>query len=92
MNTNTFLVFAAAFAAAIHSTNAQLIINGGFETPDTPTYIDVRAGQNTIAPWVVGLHSVDVGDAALNGFISGPAFEGAQMLDLNGLERGRLTQ
>ena len=50
MKTNTFLVLAAAFAAAIHSTNAQLIINGGFETPDTPTYILINAGQNTIAP------------------------------------------
>lgn len=78
--------------AAIHSTNAQIIINGGFETPDTPTYVQINAGQNTIAPWVVGLHSVDVGDAVGNGFIVGPAFEGAQFLDLNGLQRGRLTQ
>ena len=78
--------------AAIHSTNAQLIINGGFETPDTPTYMQINAGQNTIAPWVVGLHSVEVGDAVGNGFITGPAFEGAQFLDLNGHQRGRLTQ
>jgi hypothetical protein len=78
--------------AAIHSTNAQLIINGGFETPDTPTFVQINAGQNTIAPWVVGLHSVEVGDAVGNGFITGPAFEGAQFLDLNGLQRGRLTQ
>ena len=92
MKTTTFLVFAAAFAAAIHSTNAQLIINGGFETPDTPTYIQINPGENTIAPWVVGLHSVEVGDAVGNGFITGPAFEGAQMLDLNGLGRGQLTQ
>jgi hypothetical protein len=92
MKTNTFLVFATAFAAAIHSTNAQLIINGGFETPDTPTYIRIGAGQNTIAPWVVGLDSVEVGDAVGNGFIVGPAFEGAQFLDLNGTGRGRLTQ
>jgi hypothetical protein len=88
MKTNTFLVFAAAFAAAIHSTNAQLIINGSFETPDTPTYMYINAGQNTLAPWVVGSHSVEVGDAVGNGFITGPAFEGAQMLDLH----GRLTQ
>ena len=92
MKTNTFLVLAAAFAAAIHSTNAQIIINGGFETPDTPTYIWIGAGQRTIVPWVVGLHSVDVGDALGNGFLVGPAFEGAQFLDLNGTGRGRLTQ
>lgn len=76
----------------VHSTNAQLIINGGFESPDTPTYIDISAGQNTIAPWVVGLHSVQVGDADGNGVIFGPAFEGAQFLDLNGTGLGRLTQ
>ena len=92
MKTKAFLVFAAAFAAAIYSTNAQLIINGGFETPDTPTYIRIGAGQNTIAPWVVGLNSVEVGDAVGNGFLVGPAFEGAQSLDLNGTGRGRLTQ
>ena len=88
MKTNTFLVFAAAFAAAIHSTNAQLIINGSFETPDTPTYMYIYAGQNTLAPWVVGSHSAEVGDAVGNGYITGPAFEGVQMLDLH----GRLTQ
>jgi len=88
MKTNTFLVFAAAFAAAIHSTNAQLITNGGFETPDTRTYMYIYAGQNTLAPWVVGSPYVEVGDAVGNGYITGPAFEGAQMLDLH----GRLTQ
>src|SRR5215468_1258846 len=88
MKTNTFLVFAAAFAAAIHSTNAQLIINGSFETPDTPTYMYIYAGQNTLAPWVVGSPYVEVGDAVGKGFITGPAFEGVQMLDLH----GRLTQ
>lgn len=92
MKTNTFLVFTAAFAVAVHPTNAQLIVNGGFETPDTTGLVTINAGQNTIAPWVVGLHSVDVGDAVGNGFIVGPAFEGAQFLDLNGLQRGRLTQ
>lgn len=92
MKKHTFLVFAMAVAAAIHPTNAQLIINGGFESPDTPNYIGIKAGQNTIAPWVVGLHSVEVGDAVGNGFLIGPAFEGGQTLDLNGLQRGRITQ
>ena len=73
--------------AAIHSTNAQLIINGSFETPDTATYMYIYAGQTTLAPWVVGSPYVEVGDAVGNGFITGPAFEGVQMLDLH----GRLT-
>src|SRR5262249_39045399 len=88
MKTNTFLVFAAAFAAAIHSTNAQLIINGSFETPDTPTYMYIYVGQNTLAPWVVGSPYGEGGHARGNGFIPGPAFEGPQMPD----PHGRLTQ
>ena len=92
METNIFLVFAAAFAAAIHPTNAQLIVNGGFETPDTPVYLHISAGQNTIAPWVVGLHSVEVLDGAGTTLITGPAFEGGQFLDLTGTGRGRITQ
>ena len=73
---------------AVHSTNAQLIINGSFETPDTATYMYIYAGQTTLAPWVVGSPYVEVGDSVGNGFITGPAFEGVQMLDLH----GRLTQ
>ena len=92
MKTNTSLVFTVAIAAGICSANAQLIINGGFEAPDTPSVLVINAGQNTIAPWVVGMHSVEVGDAIGNGWVTGPAFEGAQFLDLNGLGRGRLTQ
>jgi hypothetical protein len=85
-------IFQFTFVPAIHSTNAQILINGSYESPDTSTYIQINAGQNTIAPWVVGLHSVEVGDAVGNGFITGPAFEGAQFLDLNGLQRGQIAQ
>lgn len=88
MKTYAFLVFAAAFATGIPWANAQLISNGGFETPDTRTYMYIYPGQTTLAPWVVGSPYVEVGDAVGNGFITGPAFEGAQMLDLH----GRLTQ
>jgi hypothetical protein len=84
----TLLTVVAAFAAATHSSSASLIINGSFETPDTPTYTFIYPGNNTLAPWVVGLPYVEVGDAVGNGFITGPAFEGVQMLDLH----GRLTQ
>ena len=88
MKTITLLTVVAAFAAATHSANAELIINGSFETPDTPTYTYIYAGNNTLTPWVVGSPYVEVGDAVGNGFITGPAFDGAQMLDLH----GRLTQ
>jgi hypothetical protein len=83
---------AAIFQFTFVPVPRQLIINGGFETPDTSTYMQINAGQNSIAPWVVGLHSVEVGDAVGNGFITGPAFEGGQFLDLNGLQTGQITQ
>ncbi|MFN0128153.1 MAG: DUF642 domain-containing protein [Verrucomicrobiales bacterium] len=85
-------IFQFTFIPAISSPHPQLIINGGFEAPDTPTFVQINPGQDTIAPWVVGLHSVEVGDALGNGFITGPAFEGGQFLDLNGLQPGRITQ
>ena len=92
MKTNTSLVLAAVFAAAIHSSNAAIITDGGFETPVTSTFIAVSAGQNTISPWVVGLTGVDL-TSINNGFLVGPAFEGVQYIDLDGSPGpGRLTQ
>ena len=92
MKTNTFLVLAAVLATAIHSTDAAIITNGSFETPDTATFIYITAGQNTISPWVVGLTGVDLADVN-NGFVVGPAFEGTQYIDLDGSPGpGQLTQ
>ena len=81
----------AICSIAISSARAQLITNGGFETPDALTYLTVFAGQTTIAPWMVGLASVDVVDID-NGFTVGDAFEGLQYLDLDGAGAGQLTQ
>jgi hypothetical protein len=41
--------------------------------------VQINAGQNTIAPWVVGLHSVEVADAVGNGFLVGASFEGGSI-------------
>jgi hypothetical protein len=71
---------------------ANLIMDGGFESPDTPTFQAVNAGDPAIAPWVVGLVGVDVVDVN-NGFVAGPAFEGTQYLDLDGTPGpGQITQ
>lgn len=75
-------------AIAFTSTQAQ-IVNGSFETPDTVTYETVNAGETTLAPWVVGLTSVDLVDGAT----VGPAFDGTQYIDLDGTPGpGQLTQ
>ena len=81
----------AVSSIAISSARAQMIINGGFETPDALTYLTVFAGETTIAPWVVGGASIDVVDID-NGFTVGDAFEGLQYLDLDGAGAGQLTQ
>ena len=86
------IVFTTALAAALHSTSAAIITNGSFETPDTTTFIAISAGQNTLAPWVVGLTGVDLTDVN-NGFLVGAAYDGTQYIDLDGSPGpGSLTQ
>ena len=86
------LILLAISSIAISSASAQMIINGGFETPDTATFITINAGETTISPWVVGLVSVDLADVN-NGYIDGAAFDGTQYIDLDGTPGpGQLTQ
>ena len=87
----TSLILAVAFGAALHSSNAQIITNGSFETPDVPTFVTIAAGQTNIAPWVVNSGTVDVVDASF-GVSPSPAFQGQQYLDLDGISPGRVTQ
>ena len=80
-------------AAATSTPAANLLLNGGFEQPLTSTFVDVTAPDATTIPdWNVTAGSVDVVNAAGNGFDVGPAFEGAQYLDLNGTSAGTLSQ
>lgn len=88
------IVFALSVAAAALLPalgNAQLV-NGGFELPVQQTFTTYFAGDNSIPGWTVLAGSVDVGSAANNGFIVGPAAEGAQYLDLNGVSAGSIAQ
>lgn len=85
-------ILLAISSVAISSASAQLIANGSFETPDTPDFLTINAGETTISPWIVGLVSVDLGDVN-NGFVVGPAFDGTQYIDLDGTPGpGQLTQ
>ncbi|MEP6809573.1 MAG: DUF642 domain-containing protein [Chthoniobacterales bacterium] len=72
---------------------ADQIQNGGFEQPATSTFLDVVAPDNSSIPnWSVTAGSVDVVNAVGNGFDVGPAFAGAQYLDLNGFQAGTIAQ
>src|ERR1019366_5155861 len=72
---------------------ADQIVNGGFEQPTTATFTDVVAPDaSTIPGWTVMGGSVDVVNAVSNGYNVGPAFNGAQYLDLNGYAAGTIAQ
>jgi len=72
---------------------ANQIVNGGFEQPATATFTDVVAPDAaTIPGWTVTGGSVDVVNAADNGYDVGPAHAGAQYLDLNGYAAGTIAQ
>ena len=80
-------------AAATSTFAANLLLNGGFEQPLTSTFLDVTAPDAaTIPDWNVTAGSVDVVNAVGNGFDVGPAYEGAQYLDLNGTSAGTISQ
>jgi hypothetical protein len=75
------------------SAPAEQLINGGFEQPAVATFVTVTAPDAaTIPGWNVIGGTVDIANAAGNGFITGPAFGGAQYLDLNGTSAGDIRQ
>lgn len=76
------------------SASFELILDGGFESPaiNPASFLTVDAGQTTLAPWVVGLTSVDL-VSENGGNLIGPAYDGTQFLDLNGTPGpGQITQ
>jgi len=89
------LLIALLLLAGLLPAKAQSnsIANGGFEEPITPTFLEVVApNSTTITGWTVAAGTVDVVNAAGNGFDIGPAAAGAQYLDLNGTNAGTISQ
>ena len=90
-----FCIAACLFGAAAAANAASILVNGSFESPDVSGqpngFETVLAGQNTIAPWVVTMDSVDLLNTS-NPFIVGAAADGSQYVDLNGNNAGQLTQ
>jgi choice-of-anchor C domain-containing protein len=83
-------LFAGTFISTAH---ADQISNGGFETPATAAFSEITAPDNVSIPsWNVTNGSVDVVNAAGNGFDVGAANDGAQYLDLNGSSAGTISQ
>jgi choice-of-anchor C domain-containing protein len=73
--------------AASSPAKANLIVDGGFETPSIPTgFITLPAGNSTISPW-----TIDVGTIDLSSGTPG-TYEGLQFVDLDGTSPGQITQ
>jgi hypothetical protein len=73
--------------------SAEQLTNGGFELPTQTTFLTVTAPDAaTIPGWNVIGGTVDVANAVGNGFVTGPAYSGAQYLDLNGSSAGDIRQ
>ena len=68
---------------------ANLIVNGGFETPKVVAngIVEYGALNTALNPWVIVAGSVDL---VSNGFWA--AYEGNQSLDLNGSNSGTIVQ
>jgi choice-of-anchor C domain-containing protein len=92
MNRLCLLLAVLMIFLAAPSSNAGLIVNGGFENsiPRAPSdsFVTLFAVNSTsMAPWVIQSGSVDVVNT---GFW--PAYEGQQSLDLNGLSPATIVQ
>ena len=95
MKPNEFLSVLAASCVVSSACNAQLVTNGGFEAPAlTPSQfqtINVGAEPAGFA-WTVVSGNVDVAYPPIPPFVQFGALEGNQALDLNGTQRGAISQ
>jgi len=82
MRTTLFAAMALQASAAV--AQANLLVNGSFETPVIPpaTFFDFGIGGEPAGfAWTVTTNTVDI---VSNGFLGGTAFDGVQWLDLVG--------
>lgn len=80
-------VLALAAIACPPPAEANLIVNGGFETPGIPTgFVTLPAGNATLSPWVIDVGTVDLSSGTPG------TYEGLQFLDLDGTSAGQITQ
>jgi choice-of-anchor C domain-containing protein len=89
MNRSCALLALLIVGVAARPSHADLIVNGGFETPVAPvnSFTTLGAGSSAMAPWSIVSGSVDVIGANY-----WPAFQGVQSLDLNGNSAGTISQ
>jgi len=93
MKTNLVLltIFFAQFIV-IENANADLILNGGFESPPGGG-LNIGPGSEPAGMvWSVLSGTVDIGPLPFVPFVLYSAFEGTQILDLNGDQRGAIGQ
>ena len=75
---------------ACNAANADLIVNGGFESPSViGGNQQFNAGSNAIPGWAITGGSVDLVES---GSVLGNAHSGLQLIDINGASAGTIQQ
>ena len=90
---NLFSVAGAFAFLVISPARADLVTNGGFETPITGNFTDLTAGSQPPGfGWSITSGGVDVVLAGPSSDFASAAFEGSQFLDLDGFTPGAIAQ
>lgn len=88
-------LMAVVALSATESSRGNLLINGGFEAPALPAGQSMVIGPGSEPAgfgWTVSSGTVDLAHLPIDPFVLFPAFDGNQMLDLNGNGPGALFQ
>jgi len=86
MRSNRYLsLLAIAALTAAAPASANLVANGGFESPDVSSWILKNPGDTSITGWTVVGNTLSFQDNAAFGGLGVIASEGSQFLDLSGV-------
>ncbi len=93
MRTTVILMIVFALSSAVQNARADMLVNGGFENLIANGGLNITPGNEPPnLAWTVVSGSVDIGSLPFSPFVLFPAFEGTQILDLNGNSRGAVSQ
>ena len=95
-NYNLFaLVFAVTATLLATFARAELLVNGSFDAPVQGAGMGTTispGGEPTGFAWTVASGNIDILDIPISPFILYSAFDGTQVVDLNGFVRGSMFQ
>jgi hypothetical protein len=91
---SSLLIIALMAGTGLDTATANLIVNGSFEVPSTPNsiYTIVLGGEPAGFGWTVTKGEVETFDGLGYDFGYGQPYHGSQILDLNGVAVGGISQ